>query len=291
MGIMVNRDVSSFLNCILAVLVLVVTFIPLTLAGAEPPSQSPQEGKAIFENQCASCHTIGGGPTVGPDLEGVAERREKQWLIDFIMNPGELIDSGDPTANQLLAEFNNVRMPDVGLNQTETETVLAYLENPQAADGGNQQEAQIDLAAGVPGTGRSLYIGEQRLANGGTPCIACHSVAGVGQFGGGSLGPDLTQVYTRYGGDQGLVNALSGMPFPTMQGIFVNQPLTPQEQADLVAFFRKADSLYNRPAPNYFWLFLGGGVLGGLMLFGAMAFFWPRQRKSIVDQIRENSRN
>ena len=38
-------------------------------------------------------------------------------------------------------------------------------------------------------------------------------------MGGGSLGPDLSHVATRYG-EAGLTAALTGLPFPTMQGVF-----------------------------------------------------------------------
>jgi hypothetical protein len=36
----------------------------------------------------APCHTIGRGGHVGPDLRGVADRRDRAPLTAFIMNPG-----------------------------------------------------------------------------------------------------------------------------------------------------------------------------------------------------------
>ena len=39
-----------------------------------------QPGQALFKKMCAPCHTIGGGDHVGPDLRGVADRRDHAWL-------------------------------------------------------------------------------------------------------------------------------------------------------------------------------------------------------------------
>ena len=46
-------------------------------------SQPLNEEKALFEQKCAACHTIGKGRLVGPDLAGVNKRRSKKWLNNF----------------------------------------------------------------------------------------------------------------------------------------------------------------------------------------------------------------
>ena len=46
-----------------------------------------QPGQSLFSKMCAPCHTIGGGDHVGPDLLGVVGRRDRAWLVDFIINP------------------------------------------------------------------------------------------------------------------------------------------------------------------------------------------------------------
>jgi mono/diheme cytochrome c family protein len=136
-------------------------------------------------------------------------------------------------------ESNNVPIPNLGLSAREVDDLLAYLAARDGAAAGGPaaapQPAPAPLAAAPVGDawqGERLFTGEARLQAGGTPCIACHSVEGVA-----ALGPDLTQVHTRYGGNQGLAATLSGLPFPSMQSIYANRPLTPAEQADLLAFF------------------------------------------------------
>ena len=258
-------------------------------AEASSMAQAAQEGEAIFQQKCASCHTMGGGKLVGPDLEGVTARRELSWLQSFIANPNELIDSGDPEAAQLLAEYNNLRMPNMGLSEAQVIAVLAYLESP--ASGGPASNAATNSAIALPEggarAGQKLFNGETRLQNGGTACIACHTVAGTGFLQGGSLGPDLTHVMQRYG-DAGLASNLNQITFPTMLGPFQNRPITPQEQADLIAFFRWSDAQAAAPPIDPVLLMLGIGAAGALGLFGLLAFFWPRQSKSLTARLRKN---
>ena len=180
-------------------------------------------------------------------------------------------------------------MPNLGLSAAETDAVVAYLENPGGAIQPGAAPA-APVGAGDPQRGQAIFTGQMALGNGGTHCIACHSVSGLFALGGGALGPDLTQVVQRYGGEIGTASVLTSLPFPTMQGIFNTRPLMPQEQADLLAYFVLAGQ---QPAPQpvtaltpWFWA-IGG--LGALALFAIMAIFWPRQRRSISDWLRSKA--
>ena len=86
-----------------------------------------QPGQSLFKKMCAPCHTIGGGDHVGPDLRGVADRRDRAWLVDFIMNPAKDAGRKDPDALALAARFPGVRMPLMGLGETDAADVIAYL--------------------------------------------------------------------------------------------------------------------------------------------------------------------
>jgi cytochrome c2 len=87
-----------------------------------------QEGKDLFA-VCAACHTIGGGRVIGPDLQGVSERRDEAWLIKFIQNSQAMIQAGDPDAVKIFAEYNNIPMPPNNLTDDQVRTLLAYIEN------------------------------------------------------------------------------------------------------------------------------------------------------------------
>ena len=103
--------------------------------------------------------------------------------------------------------------------------------------------------AGNVAIGRTLFSGATPLHNGGPSCVACHSVAGIGVLGGGTVGPDLTVVFTRYG-QAGLATALAKPPFPAMQPLFRDSPLTPMEQADLLAYLRQEAQHHSSTPPS-----------------------------------------
>ncbi len=116
----------------------VSVFILLILFSSLSPSYGqgdPQKGGEIFKAKCASCHTVGGGKLMGPDLQGVTEKRDPQWLRQFIKAPSVLIAEKDPTAMALLEEYG-APMPDLGLTDEEVEHVIAFLEAAQAGGTG-----------------------------------------------------------------------------------------------------------------------------------------------------------
>jgi len=93
---------------------------------------SGHTGEAMFQKICASCHTVGGGDRVGPDLRGVEERRDRTWLESFIINPLRARMQNDPIALELAARFPAVRMPRLGLTKTDADDMLAYIEHVTA---------------------------------------------------------------------------------------------------------------------------------------------------------------
>ncbi|NOK63944.1 MAG: hypothetical protein GFH27_549319n124 [Chloroflexi bacterium AL-W] len=94
-----------------------------------PTTQSVDEGKAIFEQKCASCHTIGGGASVGPDVAGVTALRDRDWLIRWIVEPDQMIRDGDPLALELLDEYNNLPMPIPGVTMPAMKIVTRDYKN------------------------------------------------------------------------------------------------------------------------------------------------------------------
>lgn len=284
----------------LSIVLAIILTSTAIVAQAAPQGQDAVTGEQTFKAKCAACHTIGGGKLVGPDLKGVTTQRDPVWLKQFIATPDKVLASGDPLAAQLLAEYNNVPMPNLGLSAREVDALLAYLAAKDGAAAGAggaapaatataSQPAPVIATTGSAAQGRLLFTGQTRLAQGGTACIACHSVAGSAALGG-ALGPDLTQVHTRYGGNIGLAAALAGLPFPSMQSIYAARPLTPAEQADLLAFFAAADQgQAPRTLPNLLIALGAGSGLAGVLFLG-MTLFWPRQRLSIAQRLRKNGK-
>lgn len=246
------------------------------------PKQSVQEGQALFQQKCAACHTVGGGKLVGPDLQGVVARRDLNWLQKFIAAPDQMIASGDALAVQLLAENNNLPMPNLALSDQDVLALIAYLESPGAAS--QPANPPPVLPAGNAAAGKQLFSGEMHLSAGGPACISCHSVQGIGPLEGGSLGPDLTQVVQRFG-EAGLAANLNQFTFPTMVIPFLNRPLSPQEQADLLAYFLESNARPPTPAGKIGNVFMGLGTGLALLLFGVMLIFRPRRKRSVLERL------
>ncbi len=90
-------------------------------------------GQYLFGRDCIACHTIGHGDGVGPDLLGVTRTRDRKWLSRMIQTPNDLLNEKDPLVTALLKKYNNVRMPNTGIGDLETDLVLAYIEAQTAA--------------------------------------------------------------------------------------------------------------------------------------------------------------
>lgn len=102
------------------------------VAGAQ---DSPAgQGRQIFEAQCIACHTIGRGTLVGPDLQGVTERRTGSWLKVHIQSPSLHRQENDPVALALVEQFR-IPMPDLGLTGQQAEAVIGFLATPETVQG------------------------------------------------------------------------------------------------------------------------------------------------------------
>lgn len=205
-----------------------------------PAAARAQDAAAYFRQSCTSCHTIGGGRLVGPDLKDVIRRKDRPWLLNFVQNPKAVLDAGDPYALKLKEEAGGaVMVPVAGMNVQRAEEMLALIEAesklPKSQFTGlkitDEPFTPADLARGL-----NLFTGRVRLAKGGAPCLSCHTTGSQDGLGGGRLGPDLTLVYERLKGRKGLAAWLQAPATATMQPVFAGTPLTNEEILPLVAY-------------------------------------------------------
>ncbi|MCU0685090.1 MAG: SCO family protein [Polyangiaceae bacterium] len=124
-----------------------------------PEVRNISTGEELFRARCATCHTVGGGDRaeiedrrVGPDLLGVNERRERAWLERWIMQPDKMLAEHDPIATRLLAQFNNIVMPNMRLTKSDVDSVLTYIddETRRQAKSAQYVRASAPVAAGAP---------------------------------------------------------------------------------------------------------------------------------------------
>lgn len=129
--------------------------------------------------------------------------------------------------------------------------VLCALATIVAPAIGQLKAAQAESPAEVPAAsserGEQMFSGHLRFENGGPPCAYCHSIAGLPFANGGTLGPNLTHAYGKFG-PVGMNVMLKTLYFPAMFPLYDPHPLTDAEQADLLAFFKTADT--KAPPPN-----------------------------------------
>ena len=110
-----------------AVVALLSAAVVAPVRAGEVKAASPfQKSAALFLQSCSKCHSIGGGRRVGPDLLGVANRHDKEWILGFVQNPESYLDS-DPVAKKLLAENNGVRMENAHVTREQAEGLLEFI--------------------------------------------------------------------------------------------------------------------------------------------------------------------
>ena len=129
-----------------------------------------QAGNLYQRYKCYVCHSFNGyGGTLAPDLSYEGSRSQRQWMIQFLMNP------------QTLRPTLTVRMPEFNMPEQDATTLANYLStalrnphvNPEAID---EKQFTQEMAA----RGKHLYEVKYQ-------CQACHTIGSSGGYVGPSL--------------------------------------------------------------------------------------------------------
>jgi mono/diheme cytochrome c family protein len=161
-------------------------------------SDSSEKGRMIFERlNCSGCHAVAGkGGFIGPPLDGVGGRRDSDFLIAHLTNPGEHVKKfpelhGDP----------QTIMPHPHATPEEIKLLVEYLLTLPEPAGGFLVNPHVhgELPEG-PGRG-SNYVaapitdatreGQKQYLDLG--CASCHAIGGTG----GKFGPPLDGIGAR----------------------------------------------------------------------------------------------
>jgi cytochrome c551/c552 len=84
-----------------------------------------EEGKVIYTNQCIVCHDMV-QKKIGPALKNITKVRTPEYLMNLLLNSAQM-QKENATVKGLLKEYNNIPMPDPGLNEAKARSVLEYL--------------------------------------------------------------------------------------------------------------------------------------------------------------------
>lgn len=102
-----------------------------------------QEGKAIFSDNCAQCHSLDKVIT-GPALRGVESRgpwTNRANLIKWVHSPGAFIPT-TPYTQQLVTQFNGQIMPDFAskLDDKQINAIFDYIKSAPPPGGGGEKK-------------------------------------------------------------------------------------------------------------------------------------------------------
>jgi nitrite reductase (NO-forming) / hydroxylamine reductase len=172
---------------------------PASGAAAFSPAEAQHPGETIFQTTCFACHSIGEGIRVGPDLENVHLRRERDWLVRWIKDPIGM-GQNDSIGKELLAEFNNIPMAPTILSDDQINDVIDYIIG--VSDGtftkGAAVEA-IELDEAQFAQAQDIYFNR---------CAGCH-----GTIRAGATGPNIQPERTNQIGTAALLATLRhGLP-------------------------------------------------------------------------------
>jgi len=112
---------------------IVSIFLFITLSSSIGNQLNAQDGKALFSQNCASCHAVNKNLT-GPALAGVEDRwAEKKNLYAWIKNSAAYLKTGDPYAVKLYNDYNKTAMNLFpSLTDQDIDAILAYIKTVPA---------------------------------------------------------------------------------------------------------------------------------------------------------------
>ncbi len=271
---------------------LAALFLGIVAGGAAPgPAeaatgvaalQAQEDGAAVYNQFCSACHQPGGVGIEGsfPPLAGNPNATDPDYVAEIIAN-------GLSGAIEVDGVTYDAVMTPINLSDGERAAVIEYVVGLASTTPAVEEASPTpdpEPVVGDASRGRSLFIGATRFENDGGACASCHQAGDVGHLGGASLGPDLDNSFTNFGGEAGLGAWLSAPVSPTMQPIFNDKPLSGPEIADLVAFLETAP---NRERPNaYGDALLLGGLAGLAVLLGGMALARRTMNPSYNQRLR-----
>ncbi len=279
--------------------VLRVLVLPAFLAGASGPLRAQdapsEETIAFFRQNCMSCHTIGGGRLTGPDLKGAHERADEAWLVDFVLDPKGVIDSGDPYAAEIFRDARGVYMTQVpGIDRARAEKLVRLIVSESAKEKSEFAGLQVSdrpLTDADVARGRQLFLGAATYQNGAPACVSCHTLSGLGGLGGGTLGPDLTDVYDRLEGRKALAAWLGSPPSMVMQPVFEGHALDGEEILALVGYLKSVAEGQEEAQPASTLRFVLLGFAGAAFLLLLFDFLWRKRYRATRRPLLRTSRH
>jgi len=140
-----------------ALKIILVLSLFTALSDKSASGQDMSRGEQLFQ-PCKACHLLSNEKMIGPGLQGITERRSREWLIPFIRNSQEVIDSGDEYAVALWEEYKVPMPPYEDYSDEDINAVLDYIEAYDPA--AEEAAAQAAAAETVKGEKEDGYMAD-----------------------------------------------------------------------------------------------------------------------------------
>lgn len=116
---------------------------------AKADTVAAPDGARLFQQNCASCHSLGSNFITAPGLQGVTQRVPGgDWLNKFILNSEKMIKSGNPYANKIFRENNRQSMTvfEGFLSDRDVSAIIAHIGGSAAQTVANNGSSACEIA-------------------------------------------------------------------------------------------------------------------------------------------------
>src|ERR1700756_746614 len=95
------------------------------------------DGKTLFKQNCAVCHSLTNQKITGPGLAGIADRAPKgNWLFNYIKNNEKVKKSGDVYANHLYG--SSMTVFEGSISDAQINAIISYIKYGNVENTGEQ---------------------------------------------------------------------------------------------------------------------------------------------------------
>jgi len=114
-----------------------------------------EEGAALFVRRCSACHRLD-EKLIGPALKGVTERRQPEWILNWILNT-DIMAERDPDSLELLKSFLT-QMTNQKLDVHDAESILVFF---REYDRGNVENPVKPIPNAVAGISTEVPVQDE----------------------------------------------------------------------------------------------------------------------------------
>jgi len=82
-------------------------------------------GSVIYQTKCFACHKLTNETLVGPGWSGVTDRRQPEWILNWITNTKVMLEKDLAAQTELVVCL--IRMPNQDLTDQQARDVLEFM--------------------------------------------------------------------------------------------------------------------------------------------------------------------